>query len=297
MRSGNMKTSLGRSCLSGVMALSMAFGMASADKAEAVSVDIFLIANQSAPSASTGAPFSTTTSTVYQLGGIRSDGKATTATLVDNFTFGIDQAMTFNSLWDDDAAKPTDPSETMTGGMASYINSEIATLDTAGISGSTADPAKRLDMGRNSQVTLNSVSGGFTDLLIAEIGGLNPFIVDLCPDALCNTVSTVFSGFNSRLRRTLLGFDEFASSDTGVEGEMDQLWLFRFKDRVNDFVRVTEQDSRSIYTGARLQADFIGVGGTATSAPAVPLPTSLPLLAGGLGLMGWTLRRRKTTTA
>lgn len=279
--------------------------------AEAASVDIFLIAEHTVPSSATGAPLSVTTSTVYQLSDLNSNFRARQATLVNNFTFGIDAALTFSSLNDPNSGPssgaPDEPWKTDQNGVdadgttplyepgagtASYIDSEISTWDNSGIPGTTVDADEQIDFGRGSSVVFNQVIGGFTDLVISDLDALNPFELRLCGDAACSLVETVFAGFNGTLTSFLLGLDVFAASDTGVASEMDQTWLFRFSDPITDFVRVTEFDNRNVFTGARLQADFIGVGGTTATTP-VPGPAGLPLLASGLGLLAWTLRRKK----
>lgn len=288
---GKAVARIGRCALSVPMMALLACAGATVKSVEAASVDIFLIAEQTAPSSSTGSPFSVTTSTVYQLGGLNSNSRATTAALVDNFTFNVGTALTYNSHENPDPAQPSDPGEAGAG-TASYVNFEMSTWDNAGIAGSTIDASEQIDFGRNASVTFNSVVGGFTDLIIADLGGLNPFDLSLCSDASCSVVETVFAGFSRSLTTFLTGLNVFAASDTGVASEMDQTWLFRFSDPIFDFVRVLEFDNRKVFTGARLQADFIGIGTPSSTTP-VPGPAGLPLLASGLGLLAWALRRRK----
>lgn len=257
---------------------------------EAASLDIFLIADHTAPSASS----EVTTTKAYQLGNLNGGGRATTATLVDNFTFDIGTAMSFASEFNPSSGPGSAPGaaganvvndEGETGaGTASYVNSEISTWDNSGIPGTVAEADQQLDFGRNSSATFNGPSGGFTDLILADLGGLNPFTLYI-------GATRVFNGFNSGVTNFLLGLDEFAPVD-GVSGATDQVWLFRFGETITDFVQVLENDNRNTFLGERLQADYIGAVAAATPSP-VPGPASLPLLAGGFVLLGWTLRRKK----
>lgn len=276
--------------------------------AEAVSFDLFLIAEHTDPTSST-APLSVTTERVFQLSGYETERKlrATSAEEVTSqFSFDIDQALSFASN-NDPASGPggtTDPWRTDqgengagasgSGVTESYVNSQISTWDNSGISGTTVDADEQLDLGRSSRMTFDAVSGGFTDLLIADLGGLNPFNLSICPDAVCSTITNIFGGFKSEVRDFLVGTGLFATSDTGLESNQDQLWLFRFDEPMTDFVSLIENDNRSIYTGARMQADFVGVKSAGTTGPSpVPGPAGLPLLASGVILLGWARRRNK----
>lgn len=271
---------------------------------EAVSFDIFLIAEHSAPSVSTGAPLSVTTQTVYQLSNLNAGFRARNVTQVSNFSFDIDTPLSFSSLDDPSsgpsAADPTGPWLTDQGetgaGTASYIDSQIATWDNSGIPGTTVDADEQIDLGRNSSVTFKPVLGGFTDLVLADLGGLDPFGLSLCDTAACSTVTQLFNGFTSGVRDVLIGTGLFALDDSGASSTQDQTWLFRFHDPVEDFLRLTEAGQRSTFRGARLQADFIGAkstGGGNGGGPLspVPGPASLPLLAGAIVLLGWARRR------
>ena len=268
------------------------FGAAALPQAaKAVSFDIFLIADHTTPSSSSSAPLNVTTQGAYRLYNLNGKNKAGSIELVDDFSFGINAPLTFNSKFDDDPAKPTDPGEAGAG-TAAYVNSQISSWDNSNISGTTIDDDEQVDFGRNASITFNSVAGGFTDLIISDLGGLNPFDLSLCPTALCDTATQLFGGLKTGVRNTLVNSGLFATSDTGIDSNQDQTWLFRFETAVTDFVRLLENDNRGIFTGARLQADFIGSNASSTTPSPVPGPAGLPLLASGLVLMGWTLRRK-----
>lgn len=259
--------------------------------AEAVTLDIFLIADHTAPNASS----EVTTTTAYQLGNLNGGGRATSATLVNDFTFGIGSAMSFVSENNPSSGPGSAPGATgvnvinddgETGaGTVSYVNSEISIWDNSGIPGTTVAADEQLDFGRNSSAIFNGPSSGFTDLILADLGGLNPF-------TLYVGTSRVFNGLNRSVTNLLLGLNEFAATD-GVTGATDQVWLFRFSEKVTDFVQVLENDNRNTFFGERLQLDYVGAAGASAVSP-VPGPASLPLLAGGFALMGWALRRKKT---
>ncbi|WP_299681676.1 hypothetical protein [uncultured Roseobacter sp.] len=287
-------------------------------QSKALGLDIFLIAEQSVPTTSSVAPLTVGTQTVYQLGNLNGNDKATSASLVaQNFSFDIDTALTFSSLTDPSSgpssADPTGPWRTDQGengaaanasgaaGDPAYVNSQISTWDNSGISGTTVEADEQLDFGRNSFVTFNSVLGGFTDLVIADLGGIDPFKLSLCSDADCSVATQVFDGFTKGVRNFLTDTGLFALDDSGEASTQDQTWLFRFHSPVTDYVRVTESGQRKIFGGSRLQADFIGAKSVPTdtngddndNTPSpVPGPASLPLLAGGIVLLGWARRRR-----
>ncbi|WP_299964558.1 hypothetical protein [uncultured Roseobacter sp.] len=272
--------------------------------ADAASVDIFLIADQTVPASTTSVPFSFTTKSVYQLGSFNNRGNAGSATKVDNFSYGANASLSFSSL-NDPSSGPSSgaPNENFLtdqdevgAGTASYVNSQIASLDNSGISGTTVEADEQVDFGRNSSIIFNPVSGGFTDLILSDLGGLNPFNLSLCGDATCSVVETIFAGLQRSARNALLSTGLFAADDSGAESTQDQTWLFRFASSNNSFIRVTEDDNRNIFTGARLQADFLGAGTGTSTTPTpspVPGPAGLPLLASGLILLGWQLRRKQ----
>ena len=270
-----------------VIALS-AFALVSPKPAEALTYEIFLIATHSAPAPSTMAPFSIDTTSVYLLDDLNSSQGARRATQVDNFSFDIDSALTFNNGVSID---PTEPAASVN----SYIDSEVATWDNVNISGTgPSSPDEQIDFGRNAPAIFNPAANGFTDLVIAELGGFNPFELGLCSDAVCGTYNRIFSGINSGLRNSLFDLPDFAINESDVESELDQTWLFRFSEPVFDYVRVLEFDNRNFFTNNRLQVDFIGTGGGVSSPSPVPLPTGLPLMASGLGFLAWRLRRKKS---
>ncbi|WP_300064346.1 hypothetical protein [uncultured Roseobacter sp.] len=267
---------------------------------DAATVDIFLIADHTAPNASS----EITTTKAYQLGNLNNSGRARQATLVDNFSFNIGTAMSFASLNDPSTAPSfvgdplpflTDQDEPgrFTPTTGDYVNSEISTWDNSGISGTTIEADEQLDFGRNSSVTFGGPAGGFTDLILADLGALNPLVLSFCPTVGCSSANRIFNGFSSGLTNTLLGLTEFAGADN-VDGAMDQTWLFRFSETITDFVQITETGNRDVFTGGRLDADYIGaVGVNDNQISPIPGPTSLPLLASGFALMGWAMRRRK----
>lgn len=263
----------------------LAAGMAS--PAEALTMDVFLIATQSAPAATSSTPFSVATTVAYRLTDLNGNKKAKTATLVDDFTFDVGAALSYNSDYAN--FDPSDPGIVDEGevgaGSAALIQAEISLWDDVGIAG--GGPETHLDVGRNTDIVFNPVPGGFQDLIIAESGALTPFMLSLCPDVACGTGELIFSGFATVLEPFLVGLPEFALEESADETEMDQAFLFRFSDPVFDYVRVSERGNRSFYTGERLEIDFIGVGAAAP----VPVPGAAPLLAGGLACLVWFRRR------
>lgn len=276
--------------------------------ADAVSFDLFLIAEHTDPTSST-ADLSVTTERVFQLTGYGSESKrrATGVTEVTDFTFDINQALSYASR-NDPATGPggtSDPwltdqgengaSATASGATEAYINSQVSTWENSGISGTTVDADEQLDLGRASRVTFDAVSGGFSDLVIADLGGFNDFNLSICPDAICSSITQIFGGMKKQVRNFLVGTGLFSTADTSVEANQDQLWLFRFTDPMKDYVSLIEDDHRGTFSGARMQADFVGVKAASTTSPSpVPGPAGLPLLASGFVLLGWArLRKRR----
>ncbi|MEL6959392.1 MAG: hypothetical protein AAGL89_10620 [Pseudomonadota bacterium] len=265
--------------------------------ANAATFELFLIADHTTPVQTANALLEVTTQTVYQLGNFNNNDKARSIELVDNFTFGIDTALTVNSFTNPDPAQPTDAGEP--GGGTAYMTSEVATWDNSGIAGTTPAADDQIDFGRNAPVLFNSVSGGFTDLVISDLGGLNPFALSLCSDATCDpstsTVTQLFAGFSSTLTQNIIGLSDFSATDDPNDGGQDQTWLFRFDSPITSLVEILEFDNRNVFLGERLQADFVGAGGLTTTPPTpspVPLPAGLPLLLSGLAVAGWVSRRR-----
>lgn len=294
-----------------------AIALTGAKPAEASLLDVFIISEHSAPTSDT-ASLSFTTETVYRLN-VRLDGRSTsaekltdsekTAYMVDTIT--VDSGLTFNN--DDynngvnfDADDQTDqisPIDTVNPileagqGTEDYYNSQVATWDNVNNRDATYtyDPTEQIDFGRNAPVIFNPVEGGFTELVVAELGGLNTFDLWICEDAACTVGASVFEGLSNSLSTSLFATPDFALEDDADASQVDQTWLFRFSAPVTGFVRLLEEDSRKVYdrtVNDRLQVDFVGVGGL-PPVSTVPVPTSLPLLAGGLGLLGFVMRRRR----
>lgn len=266
--------------------------------ADAAILDIFLIADHTAP----GTSGEIMTLEAYQLSNLNGSEKARSATQVSNFSFDIGSALSFSSVVDPSpgpsSGAPNTPfltdQDEPNRNTPGYIESEIATLDNSGLTGTTEEVDDQLDLGRNSRATFSGPTGGFTDLILADLGGLNPFTLNLCSTANCSLAERLFNGFNGGLTSTLLGLSSFASSD-GIIGAMDQLWLFRFSETITSFVQVVENDNRNTFTGDRLQVDYIGSDSVSTQPPSpVPGPAGLPLLASGLMLLGWEMRRKSS---
>lgn len=303
-------------CLS-ALALTAAVAVVGAAPASASSIpvpEVFLISQHTAPTSNSGA-LSFTTQRAYQLG-LNGRLIGTSAQLVQNFDVNVQTGLTFNN--DDynngvnfdpfdqtDQLSPEDDPNLVleTGqGTESYYNSQSETWDNVNIRDAnyTYDPSEQIDFGRNGPVIFNPVPGGFTDLVIAELGGLNPFELWLCESASCqdsngaDNAQRMFTGLRDSLSTSLFAMQDFALEDNSDPSELDQTWLFRFSTPITSFVRVVESDNRSVFdrnVNSRVQVDFIGAGGGAPSV--VPVPTSLPLLAGGLGLLGFVMRRRR----
>jgi hypothetical protein len=298
-----------RTYISSLSAIALTAGAVTVAKpADASLLDVFIIAEHTAPTADKG-PLSFTTETVYKLN-VRSDGRSTSGRIVDNFDVTVDSGLTFNN--DDynngvnfDADDQTDqispigtlnPELEAGQGTEDYYNSQVATWDTVNKRDAayTYDPAEQIDFGRNAPVIFNPVKGGFTELVVAELGGLNTFDLWVCEDAACNVGAAVFEGLSNSFSTALFLTEDFALEDDADTSQVDQTWLFRFSAPVTGYVRLLEEDSRKVYdrtVNDRLQVDFIGAGGIPV--PAVPVPTSLPLLAGGLCLLGFVIRRRR----
>lgn len=293
-----------------------ALAIGAANPAQATSIpSVFLISEHTAPTQSS-AELSFTTQTAYRVG-LNGRLIGTSVQRVDNFDVTVGAGLSFNNddynngaVFDvldqtDQLSPEDDPNLILEPGQgtAAYYDSQAATWDNVNIRDAnySYDPTEQIDFGRNAPVVFNPVSGGFTELVIAELGGLNPFELWLCETASCqddqgvDNAQRLFTGLRDSLSIDLFGQDDFAMEDDSAASELDQTWLFRFDAPVTGHVRLVESDNRSVFDrdfNARVQVDFIGVGGLAAPA-VVPVPTSLPLLAGGLGLLGFVMRRRR----
>ncbi|MCO6045357.1 hypothetical protein NG895_15705 [Aeoliella sp. ICT_H6.2] len=252
------------------------FGGPEPKNALAVTMDVYLIGSHGVLATDSVAPFAIETTTVYRLGDFNGNLKATTATLVDNFTFDVEAALMYSSHLNPDASKPTDPFE-VGAGTASLFNLEVSVWDDAGTANGDGDAddedldaSNNIDFGRNASVVFSAVAGGFTDLILAEDGGLNPFSLELCADAECSSRQRIFNGFNSSVSNFLLNLPEFAISDSDVASEMDQVFVFRFSEPILDYVRVIENDDRNFFTNQRLEVDYLGVGSVKGLSPVGP---------------------------
>ena len=291
------------------MAMSLAASLVClTGSAPAATFDLFLITEHSAPTSNTGS-FSVTTETAYQI-----DLASMSYSLATDFTFDIDGSMEVDSVQIGgrrDGSRTLDMGEAGQGDV-SYTQSEIDTWDNVNLAGNlqTGDPdyevpytvtngydaTEQIDFGRASTVTLAAPTEGFVDLVFAEMNAYNPFNLYLCSKADCSTdtggiADLIFGGFNSSLTNSLLALADLAISDLEAIG---QTWLFRFDQAIFDYVRIQEDDTRSVYLNNRLQMDYIGYAGAGTPPPSdVPLPGGLPLVAGALGL--FALLRRKSS--
>ena len=141
-------------------------------------------------------------------------------------------------------------------------------------------------------------SEGFTDLIIADLGGVNPFQLSLCATPGCANPDLIFGGFGnsapSPLAPQIHALPSFATTD-GVAGAMDQVWLFRFDETITQSVQIRENDDRLVYTGDRMQVDYFGAVPASSLTP-IPVPASLPLMASGIVLLGWAMRRKTQPT-
>jgi hypothetical protein len=281
----NLRSGLGM--LVPAVALSLC-ALSAPRSADALTVDVFLIASQSSPAVATTAPLTVTTTKVFQLN-LNNNQRATGYTEVNNFSFDIAAPLTFNNQVNPSPNNINDMGEPGAG-TAARFNSEVSTWDDVGVvSDGSPDADRNIDFGRNSSVIFNPFAGGFTDLVIAEDAGLTEFDLHLCPDAACTSMQRIFNGINFSTSNALAALPEFLLDDSSTASEMDQAFLFRFSESIFDYVRVTEDDDRNIYKGARLEVDFIGVNAPAS----VPVPAGLPLLLTGFGLLGWASRRKK----
>ena len=294
-----------------------AFAVAGAKPAEAASIsEVFLIAEHTAPTPSTTAPLSITTQTAYKLG-LNGRLRGNSFQIVNNFTIDVDAAMTFNNE-DYVFGSPRDLTDLNDQGEPTrvdafslnpaLVDAEIGTWDNVNTRspGYTFDASEQLDFGRNAPAIFNPVQGGFTELVVAELGGLNPFDLYTCDTANCQDPNgggfngqKIFGGLTDNTAEALFATPHFADPDN-TPGEIDQTWFFRFDAPITGFLAIVENDKRGVFNNTRLQIDFLGAGGIPSSPdpndpPAVPLPAGLPLLVGGLGLLGFVKRRRATS--
>lgn len=278
-----------------------ALALGGTQPAGSVTFDLFLVATPTVSSNSETAPMTVNLSSVYQLGFNSGGITASSYTQLDNAdlaslglaTFDVDQSLSYaNHQIDGAGQEPHDAGEPGQG-TADRYNAQVSTWDDVGIANVNEedDPEYNIDFGRNASVIFDAVAGGYTDLIIAEDGGLNPFDMYLCSDADCSISEQIFNGFNRLLREALAPLADFTLADSTDASEVDQALVFRFYDPVTQFLKITEDDNRTYYTGQRLEVDFVGVGGT--MAP-VPGPAGLPLVLTGFGALIW-IRRRKTT--
>ncbi|MEM9583033.1 MAG: hypothetical protein AAGA08_07945 [Pseudomonadota bacterium] len=262
--------------------------------AQAVPVDVFLIADQTTPSSNENGSLEFTTNSVFQLGLDADTRMADSQEVVDNFNVTLGPALTYNSHTGNFNQASNEGADTEAREAMARANSEIGTWDDVGIVDEGTDAARNIDYGSSARIEYNEIDGGFFDLIIAEDGGLDPFKLSLCDGDDCSegSLTTVFDGFTASMRDFFLGLDTFAALDSDVESEMDQAFLFRFDENVTDHLRIDYSGEFSIGSGrgtTKLEIDFAG----AALITPVPLPAGMLLLLSGLGLFG-TIHLRKS---
>ncbi len=245
-------------------------------EARASLVGAYLFSGQTSPINASAPAFTVDATGVRQL--TLNSGVATGFSVVPNFSFRVDRALTYRSH--DRIIDSGEPGA----GSAARVNKEVGTWDDVGIivEGST-DAAKNVDFGNNASVRFKPIPGGFLDLIIAEDAGLDPFKLSICDGSDC---TTVFNGFDIPTRKSLLALSDFAGNDSSKASEMDQGFLFRFNAPVTGSVKIKETKN---FGGEMLEVDFVGVG------TVVPIPAAAWLFGSALlGVAGIGYRRRAT---
>lgn len=264
------------------LAMSSTVGLGAAHAAT-LDFDVFLIANQSAPTEASVPQFTVSTTSVYKLG-LNADNWATSATKIDNFDFIVKESLSHsNNSSGINSGESLAPGES----AGDRINSETGTWDDVGIvSEGAPDAPKNTDFGNDSWVVFNGLDEGLTDLIIAEDAGLDPFKLYTCPAT--GKCEIAFMGLSRSLVNELGALDEFSLKDTSDPENMDQAFLFRFSKPVFDRFAIQETYNPDHYS-SYLEVDFVGAGHAAV----VPVPAGLPLLATGLGIFAFVTRRTK----
>ena len=252
--------------------------------------DLFIIADQTVNGDGTA-----TTTSVYELEGMFTNINrvATSISSSNDFTYDLGTGLDVEGFNRGRLLGGYEPPllidegeiDTLTN---AYLEAESQTLD----GGANYD--QRIDFGRNTSVIFDLGTTGITDFIIADLGAYNDFTLRLCDVSDCSgTNELLFRGLTSNTRDALVATGEFGVG-SGVTA-IDQVLYFSFDAPVTGYLQVVENDSRGLsgaFAGsARLQADYVGGVSLAEPPSEVPLPSGLPLMAGGFGLLLW-LRRR-----
>ncbi|MEL7012639.1 MAG: VPLPA-CTERM sorting domain-containing protein [Pseudomonadota bacterium] len=261
------------------------FGMSlGAAQAATLPYEVFLISEQAAPLGNSVPEFTVSTTSVYKLGGFDSNLKATEATKVDNFDFRVKEALEYKNA----ASNINRHEGVSSSNMEARVNSELNMWDDVGVvADGRPDAPKNVDFSDGSWLSLKGLQTGFTDLIIGEDAGLDPFKLVLCPHN--QTCHKVFGGLSNSLLSSLGDQDDFSLRDTSDASNMDQAFLFRFAEPIFHHVGIVESKNGHDRS-ALLEIDFVGVGHITP----VPVPAGLPLILTAAGAFAWLRRRQKS---
>lgn len=246
--------------------------------------DVFLISDQSEPDNNETAPFLVKPTKTYKLNIDPTTKVATSKSeVIPPFYFNVEQQLTYKDHRAGDYINVGEPLGSQT--FAERIDSEAGIWDDVGIVGDgRPDREENIDFESWGWVKFNGVKDGFTDLIIAEDAGLDPFKLYLCDDV--NPCNMIFNGFSDDLKAELAAMSDFSISDTSTPSNMDQAFLFRFDEKIFDHVGIKATRG---YGHTNLEVDFVGTGHMAP----VPVPAGLPMFLTSVGAFAWFRRRKQ----
>lgn len=264
--------------VAGAIALVASLGSTSPAWALAVT-QAYILSGWSSPTTATGAPFTLNGTSGFSLG-LNGSGVATSATaLSGSLPIEITDRLYYQSHYGS-----IDPGEVSSSQLANRVNSEISRLDDAGLVNESVDAPLNIDFTNNSTVSLRTAQGvSVPGLVVFEDAGLDPFSLRYCYNSVC---TTLFNGFTSSTRNTLLASGAFGTDDYAPG--IDQAFWFIFDQTVTGgYFKIGETDNYGGYRSEMLEVDFVGVTRTPSR---VPEPSTLLLL--GSGLVGLPLLRK-----
>jgi hypothetical protein len=265
-----------------VLAVALTVGPA---RSEALSVvDAFLFSDWSAPTVGSSPPFAFTPTDGVSLTLNGSKVATSFSDVGSEGPFWIYPALTYSSH-----TGTVNPGESG-GTTASHINNEIQVLDDVGVFNEAGgdDALLNLDYaGAGASVTFAIPQLGAYRLMIGEDAGLDPFMLELCSDAVCTSPELLFNGFDST---TLSGILERSDFDSGDGAAIDQIYLFNFGEPAYGYFRITNTTNPG---GTPLEIDIVAVAQTEPPPPVIPEPASM-LLFGLSGIGALAFRRRRS---